>query len=106
MDKTQNGLSRTDRDLLISVSTKQDLMAVDIKDIKTDLLGRIIKTESRLDAMDVYHAAIPLKDYEEKAAWVGTFRSNIKFMMVASALLFGSIGAVIVKIIEIAFKIK
>lgn len=104
MDKNQGGLSRTDRDLLIAVSTKQDLMAVDIKDIKTDLLGRIMKTEGRLDAIDIYHASIPLKEYENIAAWVVNFKSNIKFMMVAAGLLFSILGAVVGRILEKWFR--
>lgn len=97
------GLSRTDRDLLISVSTKQDLMAVDIKDIKSDLLGRIVKVEARLDSIDVYHAGIPLTEYESLANWVRNFRSNIKFMMVAAGLLFSILGAIVGRILEKQF---
>jgi|GEM_PF-5365220 len=91
----QAGLSRSDRDILVAVATKQDLMAKDVADIKIDLVSRIAKSEARLDVIDIYHAGIPLKEYEDIAKWTMKLRTNLKFILMSWSFVVGALGAYI-----------
>lgn len=90
MEKTQ-----TDHDVLVTLNTKFDILAIDVKDIKDNLITRIVRVETRLDAMDVYHASIPLKDYDAIAKWTENFRSNLKFVMAIAGLSMAIIGGLV-----------
>lgn len=99
MDSKDKAQALKDHDLIVTANVKLDGLMVDIKDIKQDLMGRMTRIETRLDAIDVYHARIPLEKYEALATWAEGFRSNIKLMMVFSGLLFGVISAVITQFV-------
>lgn len=99
MDSKDKAQALRDHDLIVTANVKLDGLVKDIQDIKQDLMGRMSRIETRLDAMDVYHAKIPLEKYESLANWTENFRSNIKLMMVFSGLLFGVISAVITQFV-------
>lgn len=99
MDAKDKAQALRDHDLIVTANVKLDSLATDVRDIKQDLIGRIVRVEARLDAMDVYHAKIPLEKYDALATWVEGFRSNIKLMMAFSGMLFGLISALLVQFI-------
>ena len=100
----KNTLVPRDHDILVVLNTKVDQLTFDIKDIKDNIVVRIAKVEARLDSMDVYHAGIPLKDYEDIARWTSNFRSNIKFITFVGGLCVAIIGALIERLMQIWFK--
>ncbi len=95
MAETSNTLNRADRDILIAVSTKVDQLTYDVKDLKNDLLTRMIKAEGRLDAIDVYHAGIDLMHFQKNSIWVDSFRSNYKFILFLGGILLGTLGGLV-----------
>jgi hypothetical protein len=81
---------------------KKDISEIKIavKEIKDSLLERIIKLETRMDAQDVYHAAIPLKKYDDLANWGTSFRSNYKIILTIGGILVGLIGAAVDQLLQ------
>jgi hypothetical protein len=103
MDKKPN--STPDHDLLITLNTKVDQLTSDLRDLKDNLLSRIIRAETRLDSMDVYHAAIPLKDYDDIARWTQSFRSNIKFIAPLLLALVSVAAGLIARVMQVWLKL-
>lgn len=96
----------SDHDVLVTLNTKFDLLAIDVKDIKDNIVARIAKVETRLDSMDLYHASIPLKDYEALAKWVENFRSNLKFLFTVAGLSLAIVGGLVSQILVKWLKIS
>lgn len=90
-----NTLNRADRDILVAVSTKVDQLTFDVKDLKNDLLSRMIKAETRLDGIDIYHAGIDMAHFQKNSQWVDGFRSNYKFILLLGGLLLGTLGGLV-----------
>ncbi len=101
MDNTSipNTLSPIDHDLLIKLDTKMDGLSLNLKDFQTNLITRVSRTEARLDAEDIYHASIPLKDYDNAFHWVEGIRSNFNLLVSLGALLAATLGAIISTVI-------
>lgn len=100
----KNTLAPRDHDMLVVLNTKVDQLTFDIKEIKDNIITRIAKAEARLDAIDLYHAAVPLKEYGDLAKWVDTFRSNYKLIITFGGIFAGIIGAIFEKIIQNYFR--
>lgn len=90
--------------MLVVLNTKVDQLTFDIKDIKDNVITRISKAEARLDAMDIYHASIPLKDYDTIARWTENFRSNIKFISIIGGTCIAIVGAIIERLLQMWFR--
>lgn len=97
-DSSYPGESK-DHDILITLVTKVDQLTLDIRDLKTDLITRVAKAEARLDANDVFHAAIPLKDYDEIARWAGNLRANFKLIIIVGGVIVSILASVLSKLI-------
>lgn len=97
----ESSFQSRDHDMLVTLNTKVDQVTFDIKDLKDSLIIRMAKAEARLDAEDVYHAAIPLKQYDDNSKWVDSFRSNYKlilaFIGISSAAIGGFIDHILTK---------
>jgi len=101
MDTNPN---RNDRDMLIMLNTKVDQMGFDIKDLKEGVLERLVKVETRLDAEDVFHAAIPLDHYKANSEWVDNFKSNYKLILFFIGLASAAFGGFIDHLLTKFFK--
>ncbi|PWU04795.1 MAG: hypothetical protein C5B43_04115 [Verrucomicrobia bacterium] len=99
-----NTLNSRDHDMLVTLNTKVDQLTFDIKDIKDNLITRMAKVESRLDAIDLYHAQIPLSQYNDIAKWTENFRANLKFIMIISGISLSLFGAIIERLLQLWFK--
>ena len=90
-----NTLPINDHDLLIKLDTKMDGLTQSVNDFHSNLITRVIKVESRLDTMDIYHAAIPLKEYDEAFKWVQRFRANVTLLLGIGGLVIATLGGLI-----------
>ncbi len=84
MDK---GVSATpDHDLLIALNVKVDRLTADMRDNNTDNTTRIARVETRLDAIDNYHAGIDLPHFKANSEFVDDLRANWKFIIGISGI--------------------
>lgn len=94
-----------DHDLLVRLDTKVDGLTQSFQDFHLSLAARVLKTETRLDAIDIYHAAIPLAQYQQAYEWVTKFKNNLTFTVAVGgammALLGGVISAILVRWLQI-----
>lgn len=100
MDSTTNSLPLNDHDLLIKLDTKMDGLSTNLKDFQTNLITRVARTENRLDTIDIFHAGIPLKDYDSAYQWVQRIRANFWLLVGIGAVLTATIGALVNNLIS------
>lgn len=100
MDKN---IKMKDHDLLIRVDTRLGVLSDDIKNLSNDLLLRVIKVEGRLDVIDLYHAKIPLDDYNKAYLWVNKLRDNFRLIIFITTLLSGIAVFLLEKVLATLF---
>ena len=92
-------LSVPERDLLVTLNTKVDQLTLDVREVRDGLAVRMGKAEQRLDQIDVYHARVPMKRYEDLASWVEGFKSNYRMVLIFGGLIMGVVGAVVERLV-------
>lgn len=94
-----------DHDLLIALNVKVDRLSIDVRDNHTDSESRVSKIETRLDAIDKYHAGIDLPHFRANSEFVDDLRANWKFILGFGGVLLAIIEAGLSELIKIYFKI-
>lgn len=100
INMNSNNLPISDHDLLTKLDVKMDSLAMDFKDFRESIILRLIKAESRLDGMDIYHAAIPLKEYDGAYHWVMNLRSNFQLILIVGGALMAVVGGIVANILS------
>ena len=99
--QASNILPLNDHDLLIKLDTKLDGLITNMASFQNDVVVRMVKAETRLDQIDIYHAGIPLKSYDDIYQWAVRIRSNLTFVLAlagtVTAVLGGFISALLTK---------
>lgn len=94
-----------DHDLLVKLDTKMDALTQSFQDFHSNLVTRVLKTEARLDQIDIYHASIDIKHFQENSQWVDKIKANVTLMIFLGgtvlALLGGLISSIIVRWLNI-----
>lgn len=94
-----------DHDLLIALNVKVDRLSVDVRDNHTDNEGRVTKIETRLDAIDKYHAGIDLPHFQTNSAFVDDLRSSWKVVVTMAGGIFFVLQIALDLILKIYFKL-
>ncbi len=93
----------TDHDLLITLNAKFDNLSIDVKTMGDGLSTRVALLEKWREDMDIYHAKIPLEEYEKLAESYKGFLSNWKLLTIITAPIFAILVAVISELIRHLF---
>lgn len=73
-------MNNNDHDILVSVVTKLDQLALDMREIKSDISTKIGKLEIWREQVDLYHAKVNYEDLEPLIAWTTRLKDNDRFL--------------------------
>lgn len=90
----------SDHDLLITLNTKFDNLAVDVKIMGDGLTGKVMKLEQRMDDRDLEMASYPFKDWKVLLEWVKDIKANIKFILFIGTPIVALVIALISRIFD------
>lgn len=94
-----------DHDMLVGLNIKVDQLTTQISELKDNSLMRIAKAESRLDAIDVYHATVNQQEVIATIEWTKSFRSNVKLIATLGGVTLATLGGLIGNLIQKWFKL-
>lgn len=100
-----NRMRLADHDVIVGLDVKVTRLISDVSDMSKNIDGRLASAESKIEAIEKYHAAIDMPRYSKLADSYENFSSNWKIMISIAIFISGVMASIITAFIIKTFHI-